>query len=110
MLQRRVEDEDEEFFRRFVLCEEDRLKRHPTTVWTGGYRWFRSGNVIPIERYRAPEEINRIRTNLLRRYLQFVGLYGRACQAMEIDPDTTPIPVDATVSSGRCADYARRQR
>ncbi len=73
MLPNRTEDEDEEFFRRFVLCEEERLKRYPTTVWMGGYRWFRSDNVIPLERYRTPEELDRIRINLLRRYLQLCG-------------------------------------
>jgi hypothetical protein len=72
MLPSRTEDEDEELFRKFALCEEERLKRYPTTVWTGGYRWFRSPNVIPLERYRTPEQIDRIRLNVLRRYLQVV--------------------------------------
>jgi hypothetical protein len=39
------------FMRRFVVPEED---RHLFTArpWDGEYRWFRSPNVIPIERYR----------------------------------------------------------
>jgi hypothetical protein len=67
MLHRYVEDEDEVLFRKYALCEEERLRRHPATVWTGGYRWFCSENVVPLERYRTSEEIDRIRTNVLRR-------------------------------------------
>ncbi len=43
-------DEDEVFLRQLVQPEEDRRRLHPT--WVGGYRWFRSPNVIPIEKYR----------------------------------------------------------
>jgi hypothetical protein len=67
MLLYRPEDEDEALFRGYVLCEEERLRRHPSTVWAGGYRWFRSENVVLLERYRTSEEVDRIRTNLLRR-------------------------------------------
>jgi hypothetical protein len=46
------DDEDETFLRQLVQSEEDRLRLHPTSPWIGGYRWFRSPNVIPIEKYR----------------------------------------------------------
>ena len=74
LVQEGTEEEDEAFLRQLVLPEEDRRRRFPTSVWTGGYRWFRSKNVIPLERYRTSKEIDRIRVNILRRYLQLVGL------------------------------------
>jgi hypothetical protein len=45
--------EDEAFLRRFVVPEEDR-SRFTSAKWTetGGYRWFRSPNVVCIEHYR----------------------------------------------------------
>ena len=43
--------DDEAFLRRLVVPEED---RHPFMApWSGGYRWFQSENIIPIERGRA---------------------------------------------------------
>jgi hypothetical protein len=40
--------DEETFWRRFVLPEEDRQ-----CPWDGiGYRWFRSPNVVAIEQYR----------------------------------------------------------
>lgn len=48
----RETDTDEAFLRQLVLPEEDRLRLHPTIPWTGGFRWFRSPNVVPIERWR----------------------------------------------------------
>jgi hypothetical protein len=47
--QRQVEDEDV-FWRKLVLPEEDHLRMGKP--WTGGYRWFRSPNVVPIEQAR----------------------------------------------------------
>lgn len=41
-------DEDEAFLRRLILPEEDR-RLFTSAPWRGGYRWFRSHNVIPIE-------------------------------------------------------------
>ena len=29
-----------------------RRRRFPTSVWTGGYRWFRSPNVLCLEKYQ----------------------------------------------------------
>ena len=47
------EDEDDELLlRRLILCEEDRRRLFPATPWTGGYRWFKSPNVIDLEAYR----------------------------------------------------------
>jgi hypothetical protein len=45
-------DTDEAFLRQLVLPEEDRLRLYPTVQWTGGFRWFRSPNVVPIEQWR----------------------------------------------------------
>jgi hypothetical protein len=49
-------DTDEAFLRQLVLPEEDRLRLYPTVRWTGGFRWFRSPNVIPIEQWRRGKE------------------------------------------------------
>jgi len=47
--QRREEDADA-FWRRLVLPQEERMRLG--IPWHGGYRWFRSPNVVPIERGR----------------------------------------------------------
>jgi hypothetical protein len=47
-----IEEEDEAFLRQLVLPEEDRRRRFPASVWTGGYRWFRSPNVLCLEKYQ----------------------------------------------------------
>ena len=48
----KVEDEqDEIFIRSLVWPEEDRL-RMTGTKWAGGYRYFRSPNVVCIEHYK----------------------------------------------------------
>ena len=43
------------FWRKLVLCEEDRRQLIPWRPWVAGYRWFRSPNVVPIE-YMAKTE------------------------------------------------------
>jgi hypothetical protein len=43
--------EDEEFKRLLVPPEEDRHLL-TTAKWAGGYRWFRSPNVVCLEQYR----------------------------------------------------------
>jgi hypothetical protein len=48
----RESEEDEAFLRRIIFCEEDRRK-FTAAPWTGGYRWFRSPNVVPIEQWRG---------------------------------------------------------
>jgi hypothetical protein len=60
-----VEDEDDVWLRQFVLSEEDRRRRHPATRWVGGYRWFKTPNVICLDRYRSPVEMARIHNVLL---------------------------------------------
>lgn len=46
------EEEDEAFLRRLIRPEEDR-RRYTIAPWSGGYRWFRSPNVVPIEQHRS---------------------------------------------------------
>ena len=46
------EDDDETLLRSLIRPEEDHRRLHPELPWRGGYRWFRSANVIPMERYR----------------------------------------------------------
>jgi hypothetical protein len=45
-------DDDDALLRRLIPCEEDRRWLFPATTWTGGYRWFRSPNVIDLQAYR----------------------------------------------------------
>ncbi len=42
------------FWRRLILPEEDHLRMGKP--WTGGYRWFRSPNIIPIEQWRKKRD------------------------------------------------------
>jgi hypothetical protein len=48
----KIEDDDEAFMRSLTRCEEDRRRLYPGVPWDGGFRWFRSPNVIPLERFR----------------------------------------------------------
>ena len=41
------EDDDETLLRSLIRPEEDHRRLHPELPWRGGYRWFRSANVIP---------------------------------------------------------------
>ena len=43
--------EDEAFLRQLVRPEEDR-RRYTHAPYAGGFRWFRSHNVVPIERWQ----------------------------------------------------------
>ena len=43
-------ERDEAFLREWTIPEEDRAK-YTSQPWAGEYRWFRSPNVIPLERY-----------------------------------------------------------
>jgi hypothetical protein len=47
--QRQAEDEDT-FWQKLVLPQEERMRLG--IPWRGGYRWFRSPNIIPIEQWR----------------------------------------------------------
>lgn len=44
----------DDFLKRFVMPYEDWIT-FSSAPWSGGYRWFRSPNVVPIERYRRVE-------------------------------------------------------
>ena len=44
-------DASEAFLRSVTFPEEDR-RRLTTAPWSGGFRWFRSDNVIDLEAYR----------------------------------------------------------
>jgi hypothetical protein len=48
------EDEDDDAFMRSITwCQEDLRRLYPHLVGKGGgFRWFRSPNVVPIEKYR----------------------------------------------------------
>jgi hypothetical protein len=43
---------DHAFLRQFVIPEEDRCL-FTTVKWSGEYRWFRSPNVVALEKVRA---------------------------------------------------------
>ena len=45
--------DSDEFWREFTLPQED-WRRLTTEPWKGGYRWFRSENVIAIEHFQKP--------------------------------------------------------
>jgi len=52
LLERLAEYEREhEFLRRHTIPEEDR-HRYTTAEWAGAYRWFRSPNVVCLEKAR----------------------------------------------------------
>jgi hypothetical protein len=44
-------EEDEAFLQKLIYPEEDR-HLFTTVPWRGGYRWFRSPNVVCMEKYR----------------------------------------------------------
>jgi hypothetical protein len=44
---------DELFWKQLVVCEEDRA-RFTTSTQRGAFRWFRSPNIVPFEKYRRP--------------------------------------------------------
>ena len=54
ILKRRYNLKDESFLRSVVFAEEDR-HLFTTAPWHGGFRWFRSVNVEPIEYWRRVE-------------------------------------------------------
>jgi hypothetical protein len=56
-MEKRFSTSEEGFYRRLVLPEEDRdrLNKPP---WCGGYRWFKSENIVCIEHYRRLESIS----------------------------------------------------
>ena len=47
---------EEESLRRYILSEEDRATL-TGEKWNGGYRWFKSENVVCLEHYRRQESL-----------------------------------------------------
>ena len=54
MIDRLADEDDETFMRRITFAEEDR-HRFTSTPYRSGFRWFKSENVVPIERWRKKE-------------------------------------------------------
>jgi hypothetical protein len=50
------EEEDDRLLRRLIPCEEDRRRLFPAMEYTGGYRWFRSLNIIDLETRRRGKQ------------------------------------------------------
>jgi hypothetical protein len=48
-------DEAEAFLRSIVPPEEER-RQYTSAPWSGGFRWFKSPNVIPIEQHSRRQE------------------------------------------------------
>jgi hypothetical protein len=53
-------DEEHALARRLTLPEEDRVRYMPAAKWEGGYRWFRSPNIICLEKARQLRAMGRI--------------------------------------------------
>jgi hypothetical protein len=53
-MRKRYSEKDEAFWRKLVWPEEDR-RSLTSAEWKGGYRWFRSENVVCLEHYRVTE-------------------------------------------------------
>ena len=53
-LVRQYDPQEESFLRKLIIPEEDR-RLFTTAPWHGGFRWFRSPNVTPIEYWRRVE-------------------------------------------------------
>ena len=51
MLEKRYSEKEEAFWRKMILPQEDRAYL-TGAEWKGGYRWFRSVNVVPIEHWQ----------------------------------------------------------
>ena len=52
-------EEEHAFARQLFLPEEERAK-YTTVKWNGGYRWFRSPNVVCLEKYRRLKALGRV--------------------------------------------------
>jgi len=46
------DDEDDNAFMRSIMWAEEDRHRFTSVPWTGGFRWFRSANVVCLEQYR----------------------------------------------------------
>jgi hypothetical protein len=56
-MMKRHTTEEEESLRRYILSEEDRATL-TGEKWNGGYRWFRSDNVVCLEHYVRADKAN----------------------------------------------------
>ena len=56
-IRRQLSPADEAWQRKWMLPFEDRTT---TVPWRGEHRWFRSPNVVPLERYRTDEDWARV--------------------------------------------------
>ena len=54
-----------DLYHQLTMPEEDRRAHPAAPQWTGGYRWFRSANVVDLQNYRSPVEKKRIMVRLL---------------------------------------------
>jgi hypothetical protein len=52
MVEKNRSPKDEEALRQYIMAEEDRRRLTPEK-WGGGYRWFRSPNIVCLEHYRV---------------------------------------------------------
>ena len=52
-------------WQKLVMSEEDRRQYLSAPSWDGGFRWFRSANIIDLQQYRSSTEKERIRVVLL---------------------------------------------
>ena len=60
--------ENDLFWQKLVLPWEEKRRLDPYLVWDGYYRWFRSENVIALEKYRDRAAMARIRVKILSKY------------------------------------------
>jgi hypothetical protein len=55
-----VEYDDEHAFARQLFLPEEERAKYPAVKWDGGYRWFRSPNVVCLEKYRRLKALGRV--------------------------------------------------
>jgi hypothetical protein len=53
-------------WQKLIMPEEVRRLYPSAPPWDGGYRWFRSSNVVDLQDYRGPADKERIRRVLLQ--------------------------------------------
>ena len=59
--------DDEHSFARLITLPEEERARYTSAKWAGGYRWFRSPNVICLEKARRVRLAANARSPSLRR-------------------------------------------
>jgi hypothetical protein len=55
-------------WQKFIMPEETRRLYPSAPPYDGGYRWFRSRNIVDLQDYRSPTDKERIRRVLLGKY------------------------------------------